>query len=146
MDKKLTIGCGTKIEEGYVNLDKISLPGVDIVHNLDVYPYPFEDNEFDEIKAIDVLEHIDDFARCIAELYRIMKPGGVLYIRGPHANYPEQMWRDPTHRRGFVEESMDYWDPTTHYGKTCGWYSKAKFKITRREEVNKGMEFTMIKI
>lgn len=143
---KLTVGCGKVKEPGYIHLDIAPLPNVDVVHDLDSFPYPFEDNTFEEIKAIDVLEHIDHFAKSIDELWRILKPGGVLYIRGPHALYPEQMWRDPTHKRGFVPESMDYWDPTTYYGKTCGWYGKAKFKITRREEVNKGMEYTLIKI
>lgn len=42
--QKLTIGCGKKIEEGYINLDKIALKGVDIVWDLDKFPYPFEDN------------------------------------------------------------------------------------------------------
>ena len=143
---KLTIGCGDKIEEGYINLDKIALKGVDVVHDLDVFPYPFEGETFIEIKAIDVLEHVDDIAKVMEELWRIMKEGGLLYIRGPHACYPEQLWRDPTHKRGFVPESFDCWDTSTHYGKTCGWYSKARFKILRREEINKGMEYTLKKV
>ena len=46
---KLNLGCGRDIREGYVNLDKAGLDGVDVVHDLNVFPYPFEDNEFDEI-------------------------------------------------------------------------------------------------
>ena len=46
---KLNIGCGKKILNGYINLDVVKLPGVDIVHDLNKYPWPFKDNYFDEI-------------------------------------------------------------------------------------------------
>jgi len=37
---KLNIGCGKDIKEDYVNLDSVKLPEVDVVHNLDKYPWP----------------------------------------------------------------------------------------------------------
>jgi predicted SAM-dependent methyltransferase len=56
---KLNIGCGKKILEGYVNLDKIKLPGVDVVQDLNKYPWEFQDNTFDEIYADNVMEHLE---------------------------------------------------------------------------------------
>ncbi len=57
---KLNLGCGKQIKEDYTNLDKVALEGVDVVHDLDVFPYPFRDNTFDEILCSHVLEHVDE--------------------------------------------------------------------------------------
>ena len=40
--KKLHLGCGKVIKKGFINLDSVKLKGVDVVHNLDVYPWPFK--------------------------------------------------------------------------------------------------------
>ena len=49
---------------------------------------PFEDNAFDKIVFTEVLEHIDDDRKAISEVYRVLKPGGVLGLTVPNANYP----------------------------------------------------------
>lgn len=61
--KKLHLGCGEDIKEGYINLDFLKMDGVDVVHNLNKFPYPFEDNQFDEVYASHILEHLDDLAK-----------------------------------------------------------------------------------
>ncbi|KKL85453.1 hypothetical protein LCGC14_1954580 [marine sediment metagenome] len=97
---KINLGCGTDIKEGYLNLDiepfevvrkKASeLQGRELSNlgyqqlDLDVYPYPFEDNSIDEILAFGVIEHIKDYRRCIEELKRILKVDGVIHIKVPH--------------------------------------------------------------
>ncbi len=59
--KKLNLGCGLNHREGYVNLDAVKLPGVDVVHDLNKMPYPFKTNQFDEIICQHLLEHLDNF-------------------------------------------------------------------------------------
>jgi len=44
--------------------------------HFDLHKAPFEDNSFDVIFCNHVLEHVEDDAQCMRELYRIMKPGG----------------------------------------------------------------------
>jgi 2-polyprenyl-3-methyl-5-hydroxy-6-metoxy-1,4-benzoquinol methylase len=44
---------------------------------------PFRDGEFDVIVCREVLEHIPDYARALAELQRILKPGGILSVSVP---------------------------------------------------------------
>lgn len=147
---KLNVGCGPRPIEGeeWINHDKFQLPGVNITFDLDTpIMYPFPDGYFDEIRAEDVLEHVRDIVHVMKELGRMLRFGGKLWIRGPHAKYPEQVWKDPTHVRAFVPESFDYWDPKTYYGKTSGYYFPgSRFEVIDRREHNMGMEFTLIKI
>ena len=72
---KLNLGCGSKILEGYTNVDKFDYYKPDTVHDLEVTPYPFKENSVDEILMSHVLEHIGQdpniFNNIIKELYRI---------------------------------------------------------------------------
>lgn len=45
---------------------------------------PLADESFDVIVALDSLEHVQDERRSLAELYRVLKPGGTLIISTPH--------------------------------------------------------------
>jgi len=38
---------------------------------------PFEDNSFELVTCCDVLEHVDDIAKVISEIKRVLKPGGI---------------------------------------------------------------------
>ena len=55
---KLNLGCGSKILDGYTNVDKFDYYKPDVVHDLETFPYPFENNSVDEILISHVLEHI----------------------------------------------------------------------------------------
>lgn len=143
----LVIGCGYRPKENSVNLDKFPLAGVDVVHDLEVLPLPFRDESFMRIEAEDVLEHVENIIGIMGELWRILKDDGILWIRGPHAAYPEQAWKDPTHKRLFVPGTFDNWDPSKPDGKHYGYYfGKTHFKVLLEKEVNKGMEYTLQKI
>lgn len=45
--KKLHLGSGLKVLKGYVNVDLTKKYGAEVVHNLEKFPYPFKNNEFD---------------------------------------------------------------------------------------------------
>lgn len=94
---KLNLGAGKlDVREGYVNLDMTAYPNIDIVWDLNKLPLPFEDNQFDEILAYSILEHINNFIPLVMELHRILKPGGMIKIRTPHFTCVEA-YADPTH-------------------------------------------------
>ena len=88
MYKKLNLGSGDKKIEGFLNLDKFDTFKPDIVHDLENFPYPFLENEVDEIKLIHVLEHIgkdpDIYIKILKELYRICINEALIHIIVPH--------------------------------------------------------------
>lgn len=149
---KINLGAGSDTQPDWINVDMIKLQGIDVIHNLINFPYPFEDNFADEIKAVDVLEHLPPYIgeahgviKFIEECHRILKPGGTLYLQTPGWK-AEFLWIDPTHVRGFDIQSMDFFDPKTHFGKTTGFYSKCKFKVRAEELENHNLRFWMEKI
>jgi SAM-dependent methyltransferase len=49
----------------------------------DALDLPFPDGEFDRVVAAEVLEHIPDDERAIAELVRVLRPGGTVGVTVP---------------------------------------------------------------
>ncbi|MGV8150753.1 MAG: class I SAM-dependent methyltransferase [Candidatus Woesearchaeota archaeon] len=128
--KKLNIGCGTDVLKGYINLDINDTPGVDKVHDLNNFPYPFKDNSFDEIRAYSILEHVQDLMKTMSELHRILKPGGTLDIIVPHYNGP-MAWGNPTHLRTFSYDSFFFFTRGWSGGEiyTDAYFSKINVTI-----------------
>ena len=58
--------------------------------NGDVTQLPFADDSFDRIIASEVLEHIDDDIAALAELSRVLRPGGTIAATVP-ASLPERI-------------------------------------------------------
>ncbi|MDD5012032.1 MAG: methyltransferase domain-containing protein [Candidatus Nanoarchaeia archaeon] len=82
--KKLNLGCGEDYRVGWVNLDFNKEVKADVYHNLEKFPYPFKDDEFDLIYIDNALEHVQNVLKCIEELWRISKKGAEIIIYVPH--------------------------------------------------------------
>lgn len=69
-----------------VSVDIDFVPGFSGVAYLqgDGLRLPLRDGMFDVVFALDVLEHVDDERRFIAELLRVLRPGGRLILTTPH--------------------------------------------------------------
>ncbi len=106
--KGLHIGPGKKGLPGAVTIDVLPLSGVDIVHNLDSLPWPFQDNEFDLIFAHNVFEHLDNQVLVMEEMWRILKPQGRMVIAVPYFRSPDA-FTDSTHKHFFTTQSLDYY-------------------------------------
>ena len=104
--KVLDVGCGWNKTPGAIGIDANPKTHADVIHDLGSVPYPFPDNEFDEIVCRHVAEHVPDVMCFIAELHRITKPGGRIIITTPHYSNPD--WAtDPTHRNHFNSYSFN---------------------------------------
>ena len=110
---RLNLGCGDKILDGWVNVDKYNTFKVDIVHDLESIPYPFEDDSVDEILLSHVLEHLgqnpNTFNDIIKELYRICKNNCVINISVPHPRHDDFI-NDPTHVRPITVELLSLYN------------------------------------
>lgn len=104
--KKLNVGCGTDIKEGWINLDLHKNEGVDIIHDIEKLPLPFKEGSFDEILCQDVLEHVD-YIPVLKDLHRILKLGGKLNIKVPHFTSANN-FKDPTHLKMFSCSTFDF--------------------------------------
>lgn len=106
---RLNLGSGSMPkEEGVVNVDIAALPEVDVVHDLDVIPWPFDDACADAVTAIDVFEHVANPIGFMTESHRVLETGGSLYLKVPHFRHPDA-FTDPTHRRFCTQHTWDYW-------------------------------------
>lgn len=80
--KKLNLGCGKDYRQGFVNID--AAKPCDLIHDLNEFPYPFKDNSVDFILASHILEHLKEPEKFFGEIWRILKPEGILKIKVPH--------------------------------------------------------------
>jgi SAM-dependent methyltransferase len=96
----LDVGCGSSKTPGAVGLDISPDTDADIVHDLDAFPYPIDDDSFDQILLQDVIEHVAEPIRVFEELHRIARPGGRVQLRTPHFS-SVLAYGDPTHRHYF---------------------------------------------
>ena len=104
--KVLDVGCGWNKTPGAIGIDANPKTHADVIHDLGTTPYPFPNNEFDEIVCRHVAEHVPDVMSFVAELHRISKPGGRITITTPHYSNPD--WAtDPTHRNHFNSYSFN---------------------------------------
>ena len=108
---RLDIGCGENKQEGFVGMDKRALEGVDIVHDLEVFPYPLPDESCLCIVGSHIVEHIKPWLMIefMDELWRIMKPLGQLALATPFGGSPG-FWQDPTHCNGCNQATWQYFD------------------------------------
>jgi len=98
----LNLGGGADSYEGFTNIDLGRYPNVHIVSSLQNIPY--KDASVDLVVSNSVLEHIYDYKSVIEEIYRVLKPGGYLYLSVPnlcmrHHEYDYHRWTMP----GLVE-------------------------------------------
>lgn len=106
---RIDLACGQRKKEGFIGVDAVGGPGVDIVHNLDEYPWPFKDNSVYEVHCSHYVEHVKDLVKFMNELHRIMMPLGLAQIFCPYFS-SDRAWQDPTHVRAITTKTFYYFD------------------------------------
>lgn len=112
----LEIGCGEgrgvgllqELVKSYNGIDKISevvdklsaqYPQASFVQAV-IPPLKFPDKRFDSVISFQVIEHIKDDKRYLAEISRVLKPGGVALLTTP--NKKMSLSRNPWHIREYT--------------------------------------------
>lgn len=132
----LDLGCGAaKREKATVGMDKRELPGVDLVHDMEVMPWPLKDERFSVIVAWHVFEHLKPWliVDVMNECWRVLKVGGWLHIGMPT---PEGwgLSMEPTHVRTWNEVTPRFFDPDFDNWKT---YQPKPWKVMKIERYTK---------
>lgn len=124
----LEIGAGlTRHSAGSVTLDRAAATNPDIVHDVDVVPWPIADSSFDLIRCYDVVEHVANLVAVMEEVHRVGAAGARVEITTPHYS-SRNSWTDPTHRHHLGHGSFDYFVE----GHALDFYSPARFTIVER--------------
>lgn len=154
---RLNLGCNQRPRKGYVNVDIVNYPGVDVVADLEKR-WPWEDGSVDEVTCADLPEHIrqwwDEYdvegattlehikqallhpkrtygiIHFMNEAWRVLRVGGLLDCSIPSTDYAGRgAWQDPTHVSYWNEATLRYFCITP--GNYRGIYPndiKAKFQ------------------
>ena len=108
---------------GAVTLDVNPSTSPDIVHDLNKFPWPFDDDTFEAIHCMDVIEHMEDVVKTMEEMHRISRVGARVYIATPHFSCANS-YTDPTHRHHLGFFSFDYFTGENQWD----FYTRARFK------------------
>jgi predicted SAM-dependent methyltransferase len=107
---KVDLACGQKKKEGFKGIDQANIEGVDYVHNLMEFPWPFEDGSVYEFNCSHYVEHIPiqlldgtyGLNRFMEEVWRCLMDKGTIAIQCPYYMSIE-CWQDPTHTRAITD-------------------------------------------
>jgi len=101
----LDLGSGNvELADTTVDIDEDAEP--DVVHDLDEFPYPFEENEYDTCWLIHILEHLKNPDKALEEAKRIASDRVIAIIPIGESN-------DPDHKRIYMPEDLDRFDADT---------------------------------
>lgn len=162
--KELLIGCGHRRVnlrtgrdewDNLTTLDNNPACKPDVLHDLEEIPYPFPDNEFDEICAQEVLEHLGTLGDHVSlfaqfsEFWRILKPNGLLIATVPSH---DGLWAfgDPSHKR-IINLGTLMFLSQRQYEAQCGVTAmsdfrniyKADFEVVQHEKTDETFKFAL---
>ncbi len=120
---KLNVGCGRNIREGWVNVDSMPLPGVNLICDLErlrEIPIELPDESVELFLLSHVIEHIRDGLGLMQDLWRVALPGALAVIRVPHGG-SDDAWEDPTHVRPYFVGSFGYFSQPYYWRADYGY-------------------------
>ena len=126
-EKRIVVPGRPKEWEKLVAVDCVESHKPDVLHDLNVTPWPFEDNSFSEVHAYEILEHLgsqgdyQSFFMHFGEIWRVLESGGVLCATVPHWE-GQWAWGDPGHTRVINRGSLVFLDQEEYHkqiGKTA---------------------------
>ncbi len=126
----LELGCGRRKRAGAIGVDRIDLPEVDIVADVEEGLDFLPDGCVDEIYVRSFFEHVENFEGLMSEIVRVLKKGGKVFAYVPHFSNP-YYYSDPTHKRFFGLYSFYYFVESKYQlkRKVPDYYFDTKIRI-----------------
>lgn len=89
---------------------------------MDASKLAFPDSAFDGVVSQDTIEHVTDDRAFLAEMRRVLKPGGIFILFTPHSRVHNLKPENPYHLREYSTESLDkllkaYFTDIRYYGR-----------------------------
>lgn len=147
----LDLGCGFNKQKNFIGMDRREIDEVDIIHDVEEFPWPIKDNSVTNILCSHLMEHLNpkyniDF---MDEIWRVLVSDGVVCIAVPYAN-SYGAHQDPTHvRPGFNQTTWAYFDPRQDlyriyrpkpfFTLECNWNEQFNMEVKLRA-IKKGSE------
>lgn len=143
----LDLGCGENKQVGFIGMDQQALEGVELVWDLEKFPWPIPDSVCHTVIASHIIEHIDPHhtIALFNEVWRVTREGGKFMIATPYAG-SQGYWQDPTHCNGFTYSTFQYFDP---YFPLYSFYKPKPWRISwgfPAFQVDGNLEIIMIKL
>ena len=119
----LNLGCGDTRKEGFRGIDVEPGPEVDQIVDLNILPWPWDDNSIDGVYAGDALEHLaplgigqgqNNIVAVMREIHRVLKPGGELEILVPSTD-GRGAFQDPSHRTFWNKNTFLYFSSNQEF-------------------------------
>ena len=134
--KKLNIGCGEKIIEGYDGLDKQSFGQKWVCDILEFFTEFNLENLYDEVRAEHFLEHFDqnELKIIFNGVHKILKTGGMFEIIVP-SKEKDSAWV-LTHKTFWTEDTFKVFENKIFSGEFNGGKWKIKeIKTNSRKDI-----------
>ena len=144
---RLDVGCGEGKQPGFIGMDIRQLPGVDLVHDIEVFPWPLTNASCVLIVCSHVVEHIKPWFSIpfMNECWRVLEEHGELAISTPYPG-SRGFWQDPTHCNGWSEATFQYFDPSYplyQIYKPRPWAIRKGFPVW---QANGNLEVVLVKV
>jgi ubiquinone/menaquinone biosynthesis C-methylase UbiE len=126
----LELGCGPNKTPGRIGVDRIDLPGVDIVADIDQGLGFLPDSSVHAIYSESFFEHVNDLERLVGEVARVLKPDGYNWMFVPHFSNP-YYYSDYTHKSFFGLYTLRYFcaDEDQLRRKVPNFYSDVRIRV-----------------
>jgi SAM-dependent methyltransferase len=130
---RLDIGCGIFKQKGCLGMDIVKHPNVDIVHDVQKFPWPVPDDICTFVLMSHIFEHIEPKYRfqVMDECWRICRHDGQLYIACPYAGSPLEA-AHPAHYMCPNESAFEFFDPEYQLWHSCSYKKPLPWKIVHR--------------
>ncbi|MBR8832032.1 MAG: hypothetical protein N5P05_000684 [Chroococcopsis gigantea SAG 12.99] len=138
---RVDLGCGPWKAEGFIGVDIVPGPCVDVVADLSKR-FPFADNSVRMVKAFDVIEHLPDRLHTMNEIWRICEQDAIVDISVPSTD-GRGAFQDPTHVSFWNHNSFkyycvqfpNYWRLGLYYGFRGAFYLEKMEEYRSADEV-----------